>query len=231
MGQQPQTRRLKMEIILLERIEKLGQMGDLVKVKDGYARNFLLPQKKALLATKENRTKFDTEREALQRVNDDKRTVAESAANSLNGKDFVLIRQAGDTLQLFGSVSARDIATSISETGVALKRQQVRLDAPIKTLGIHDVSVVLHPEVTISVRINVARSKEEADIQLKGGTVNSDIEDSNESNNVDTSLFDTEEAASNATEKLVNIEEGNEIDTSSENVETNDSTIQKEDSK
>ena len=230
MGQQPQTRRLKMEIILLERIEKLGQMGDLVKVKDGYARNFLLPQKKALLATKENRTKFDTEREALQRVNDDKRTVAESAANSLNGKDFVLIRQAGDTLQLFGSVSARDIATSISETGVALKRQQVRLDAPIKTLGIHDVSVVLHPEVTISVRINVARSKEEADIQLKGGTVNSDIEDSNESNNVDTSLFDTEEAASNATEKLVNIEEGNEIDTSSENVETNDSTIQKEDS-
>ncbi len=220
-----------MEIILLERIEKLGQMGDLVKVKDGYARNFLLPQKKALLATKDNRTKFDTEREALQRVNDDKRTVAESAANSLNGKDFVLIRQAGDTLQLFGSVSARDIATSISETGVALKRQQVRLDAPIKTLGIHDVSVVLHPEVTISVRINVARSKEEADIQLKGGTVNSDIEDSNESNNVDTSLFDTEEAASNATEKLVNIEEGNEIDTSSENVETNDSTIQKEDSK
>ena len=231
MGQQPQTRRLKMEIILLERIEKLGQMGDLVKVKDGYARNFLLPQKKALLATKENRTKFDTEREALQRVNDDKRTVAESAANSLNGKDFVLIRQAGDTLQLFGSVSARDIATSISETGVALKRQQVRLEAPIKTLGIHDVSVVLHPEVTISVRINVARSKEEADIQLKGGTVNSDIEDSNESNNVDTSLFDTEEAASNATEKLVNIEEGNEIDTSSENVETNDPTIQKEDSK
>ena len=229
--QQPQPRRLKMEIILLERIEKLGQMGDLVKVKDGYARNFLLPQKKALLATKDNRTKFDTEREALQRVNDDKRTVAESAANSLNGKDFVLIRQAGDTSQLFGSVSARDIATSISETGVALKRQQVRLDAPIKTLGIHDVSVVLHPEVTISVRINVARSKEEADIQLKGGTVNSDIEDSNESNNVDTSLFDTEEAASNATEKLVNIEEGNEIDTSSENVETNDSTIQKEDSK
>ncbi|MCH2668767.1 MAG: hypothetical protein MK009_02795 [Gammaproteobacteria bacterium] len=141
------------------------------------------------------------------------------------------MRQAGDTSQLFGSVSARDIATSISETGVALKRQQVRLDAPIKTLGIHDVSVVLHPEVTISVRINVARSKEEADIQLKGGTVNSDIEDSNESNNVDTSLFDTEEAASNATEKLVNIEEGNEIDTSSENVETNDSTIQKEDSK
>lgn len=202
MGRQTQPRRYKMEIILLERIEKLGQMGDTVRVKDGYARNFLLPQKKALLATSENKTRFETEKEALQRINDDKRGIAESAAKLLNGKDFILIRQAGDTMQLFGSVTARDISTSISETGVSVKRQQIKLDIPIKTLGLHNVSIVLHPEVIISVKINVARSKEEAEIQIKGGTVTSELENEKQNNIVDKEIFDNEQIAADAEEKL-----------------------------
>lgn len=160
-----------MDIILLEKIEKLGGMGDIVSVKNGHARNFLFPQGKALRATAENKARFEREREALEELNGDRRDAARSAAERLDGQSIVLIRQASDTLQLYGSVNARDIAEAVTECGAEIKRQQVRLDRPIKALGIHDVRVALHPEVILTVKVNVARSPEEADIQARGGTI------------------------------------------------------------
>lgn len=160
-----------MDIILLERIEKLGGLGEIVHVKSGYARNFLLPQRKALRATEKNKLRFEHEREALEKLNAERRSGAESNAENLEGQDFVLIRQASDTLQLYGSVSAKDIADAIIAAGVEIKRQQVRLDRPIKTLGIFDVRVAVHPEVIVTVRANIARSEEEAAIQAKGGSI------------------------------------------------------------
>ena len=166
-----------MEVILLERIEKLGGMGDIVGVKDGYARNFLLPRKKALRATPENMQRFEREREALEQLNSDRRDAASSAATRLEGESIILIRQASDTLQLYGSVSARDIAEAMAERGAEVRRQQVRLDRPIKSLGVHDVRIALHPEVTVTVKVNVARSPEEAEIQARGGTILDEPED------------------------------------------------------
>ena len=166
-----------MEVILLERIEKLGGMGDIVGVKDGYARNFLLPRKKALRATPENMQRFEREREALEQLNSDRRDAASSAATRLEGESIILIRQASDTLQLYGSVSARDIAEAMGERGAEVRRQQVRLDRPIKSLGVHDVRIALHPEVTVTVKVNVARSPEEAEIQARGGTILDDDEE------------------------------------------------------
>ena len=166
-----------MEVILLERIEKLGGMGDIVGVKDGYARNFLLPRKKALRATPENMQRFEHEREALEQLNSDRRDAASSAATRLEGESIILIRQASDTLQLYGSVSARDIAEAMAERGADVRRQQVRLDRPIKSLGVHDVRIALHPEVTVTVKVNVARSPEEAEIQARGGTILDEDED------------------------------------------------------
>lgn len=160
-----------MDIILLERIEKLGGLGEIVHVKSGYARNFLLPQRKALRATEKNKLRFEHERGALEKLNAERRSGAESNAENLEGQDFVLIRQASDTLQLYGSVSAKDIADAIIAAGVEIKRQQVRLDRPIKTLGIFDVRVAVHPEVIVTVRANIARSEEEAAIQAKGGSI------------------------------------------------------------
>ncbi len=160
-----------MDIILLERIEKLGGLGEIVQVKNGYARNFLLPQKKALRATEENKQRFELEREALEKLNDERRSGAEDDAEAVEGKDFILIRQASDTLQLYGSVTAKDIADAIIASGVEIKRQQVRLDRPIKTLGIFEVRVAIHPEVIVTVRANVARSEEEAQIQAEGGSI------------------------------------------------------------
>ena len=160
-----------MEIILLERIERLGGLGETVRVKDGYARNFLLPQKKALRATEANQERFERERDALEKINDERRSAARSGAEQIEGKDFVLIRQASDTLQLYGSVTARDIADAIIATGVNIKRQQVRLDKPIKTLGIFEVRVAIHPEVIVTVKANVARSTDEAETQAKGGSI------------------------------------------------------------
>ena len=158
-----------MEIILLERIERLGGLGETVRVKDGYARNFLLPQKKALRATEANQERFERERDALEKINDERRDTARSGAEQIEGKDFVLIRQASDTLQLYGSVTARDIADAIIATGVDIKRQQVRLDRPIKTLGIFEVRVAIHPEVIVTVKANIARSTDET--QAKGGSI------------------------------------------------------------
>jgi large subunit ribosomal protein L9 len=166
-----------MEIILLERIEKLGGMGDIVGVKDGYARNFLLPRKKALRATPENMERFEREREALENLNSDRRDAASSAAIRLEGESILLIRQASDTLQLYGSVNARDVAEAMAERGAEVRRQQVRLDRPIKSLGMHDVRIALHPEVTVTVKVNVARSPEEAELQARGGTILDEVDD------------------------------------------------------
>ena len=154
-----------MDIILLERIEKLGQMGDVVKVKDGYARNFLLPKKKALRATKPNLERFSTERVQLEAHNLERRQEAEAVAEKMQGAKIVLVRQASDMGQLYGSVTARDIADGLTETGYQVTRTQVTLDRPIKTLAIHVVRVVLHPEVMLTIDCNVARSLAEAEQQ------------------------------------------------------------------
>ena len=158
-----------MEVILLERIEKLGQMGDVVKVKSGFARNYLLPEKKAMRATEENRKTFEEKRAQLEAVNLERRTEAEAVAGKLDGFMVTLIRQAGEAGQLYGSVSARDIADMVTEGGFTVDRSQVKLAPPIKTVGIHGVRVDLHPEVSVTVRANVARSAEEAEIQAKTG--------------------------------------------------------------
>ncbi len=158
-----------MDVILLERIEKLGQMGDVVSVKPGYARNFLLPRRKALRANKENMAFFETQRAQLEAENLQRREDAEAVSGKLNGTTVVLIRQAGDSGQLYGSVTARDIAESVTEGGISIERGQVALDKPIKVLGLHQVKVRLHPEVTVEVTANVARSETEAERQAETG--------------------------------------------------------------
>ncbi|MGH1422708.1 MAG: 50S ribosomal protein L9 [Hyphomonas sp.] len=160
-----------MQVILLERVERLGGIGDEVTVKNGFARNFLIPQGKALLANAKNRTRFEAEREAIEQRNAAARDAAQSEADKLDGKVFVLIRQAGDTGQLFGSVTARDIAEAADEAGFKVARSGVRLDQPIKSIGIYDIAIRLHAEVSISVQANVARSEEEAERQAKGEDV------------------------------------------------------------
>ncbi|MCB2102815.1 MAG: 50S ribosomal protein L9 [Rhodobacterales bacterium] len=158
-----------MQVILLERIEKLGQMGDVVSVKPGYARNFLLPQKKALRATDENRKHFDTQRAQLEAANLERRSEAEAVAAKMTDVVVTLVRQAGEAGQLYGSVNARDVAVAVTEAGYTVVRSQVALAQPIKTLGLHDVVVNLHPEVAVTVTANVARSMEEAEIQAQTG--------------------------------------------------------------
>ena len=157
-----------MEVILLERIGRLGQMGETVKVKDGYARNFLLPQGKALRANEANKKKFEGQRAQLEAQNLERKNEASAVAEKLNGESFIVVRSAGETGQLYGSVSTRDIAEIISANGFTLHRNQVELNHPIKTIGLHEVPVTLHPEVEVSVRANVARSAEEAERQSRG---------------------------------------------------------------
>lgn len=157
-----------MDVILLERIARLGQMGDTVKVKDGFARNFLLPQGKALRANAENLKKFEGQRAQLEAQNLERKNEAQAVADKLEGKSFVVVRSAGETGQLYGSVSTRDIADIITEAGFSLHRNQVELNHPIKTIGLHNVLIVLHPEVEVTVSVNVARSAEEAERQEKG---------------------------------------------------------------
>jgi large subunit ribosomal protein L9 len=157
-----------MEVILLERVAKLGQMGDVVRVKNGYARNYLLPQGKALRASEESRKRFDRERTQLEARNLEARSEAEAVAGKLEGQRFVIIRQAGETGQLYGSVSTRDIAETASAEGFSLERRQVRLDRAIKTIGLHEVQITLHPEVEVPITINVARSTDEAEQQARG---------------------------------------------------------------
>lgn len=159
-----------MDVILLERVEHLGQMGDVVHVKPGFARNYLLPKGKAVRATDENRSRFEERRSQLEATNLQRRSEAEAIAAKMAGLAVILIRQAGESGQLYGSVSARDLADAISESGFTVGKQQVRLNAPIKTLGVHEVGVSLHPEVIVTVGANVARSREEADQQARTGS-------------------------------------------------------------
>src|SRR6476660_1536556 len=157
-----------MEVILLERVEKLGAIGDVVKVKDGFARNYLLPRKKALRANDANRKVFETNRTKIEEDNANRRTDAEKASKGVNGKTVQLIRQASNTGQLYGSVSARDIVEALDSVGAKVTRSQVVLDRPIKAIGVHEVKIALHPEVQVLVKVNVARSPEEADLQAQG---------------------------------------------------------------
>lgn len=157
-----------MQVILLERIDRLGKIGDEVRVKNGFARNFLIPQGKALIANDKNRKRFEAEREAIEARNAAARDAAKTEAEKLEGATFVLIRQAGETGQLYGSVSARDVAEAAEAAGYKVDRAAVRLDKPIKAIGISEVSVRLHAEVSVKVQVNVARSTEEAERQEKG---------------------------------------------------------------
>lgn len=157
-----------MQIILLERIEKLGTIGDVVTVKDGYARNFLLPNKKALRANDSNRKVFEANRERLEKENAERRTDAEKAGEKVAGAEVVLIRASSNSGQLYGSVNVRDIVEKLNEQGHDVNKAQVILERPIKTLGIFDVRIALHPEVSVTVKANVARSDDEAELQSKG---------------------------------------------------------------
>jgi large subunit ribosomal protein L9 len=156
------------ELILLERVEKLGQMGQIVKVRPGYARNFLLPQKKALRATKSNLAYFDTQKAQLEANNLARKSEAEQVGAKLDGVRVVLIRQAGESGQLYGSVSVRDIADAVTAAGFTVDRRQIVLDRPIKNLGLHPLRVMLHPEVAVTVTANVAQSQEAAEMQAAG---------------------------------------------------------------
>jgi large subunit ribosomal protein L9 len=158
-----------MDVILLERVHNLGQIGDVVKVKPGYARNFLLPTRKALRATEANKAKFESQRAQIEAMNLEKRSEAEGVKHKIDGLKVVLIRQAGETGQLFGSVNGRDIAEAITASGFTVERRQIILDRPIKTLGLHPIRVALHPEVIVGVTANVAKSTEEAEAQEKAG--------------------------------------------------------------
>ncbi len=160
-----------MQVILLQRIGRLGQMGDVVNVKDGFARNYLLPQKKALRATKDNLAQFESQRHQLEATNLEQKKEAEAVAVKLEGKTFVALRSAGDTGQLYGSVSTRDIAEVVTAGGFTVNRVQVVMDKPIKTLGLHETRIALHPEVVVKLMLNVARSQDEAEKQARGEDV------------------------------------------------------------
>jgi large subunit ribosomal protein L9 len=156
------------ELILLERVEKLGQMGQRVNVKPGYARNYLLPQKKALRATKENLSYFDSQRAQLEANNLQRRGEAAEIGAKLEGLSVIVVRQAGESGQLYGSVSARDIAEAVTEAGFTIEKRQVVLERPIKNLGIHPLRVILHPEISVAITANIAQSAEEARMQAQG---------------------------------------------------------------
>lgn len=171
-----------MEVILLERVENLGQMGDVVKVRPGFARNYLLPNKKALRANEANKKVFENQRADLEARNLERKTEAVAAAERIDGKSFVVIRQSSEMGVLYGSVSTRDIAQTASDEGVHIERSQVRLEKPLKTLGVFPVRVVLHPEVDARIEINIARSEDEAERQARGENVLVRPEDQEEEN-------------------------------------------------
>ena len=185
-----------MDIILLERIEKLGSIGDVVSVKDGYARNFLLPQKKALRANEANKKVFEANRDRLEKENAERRTAAQAQGEKVAGAEVVLIRAASNAGQLYGSVSVRDIVAGLAEQGHSVDKRMVILGAPIKNIGMHDVTVALHPEVRVTIKANVARSDDEAKLQSEGVDVlaqmfadeQREIEEQAEATRIDTSL-------------------------------------------
>ena len=185
-----------MDIILLQRIEKLGSIGDVVTVKDGYARNFLLPQKKALRANESNKKVFEANRDRLEKENAERRGEAEKAGEKVQGEEIVLIRAASNTGQLYGSVNVRDIAASLGEKGHEIDKKQVIMGDPIKAIGMHEVRIDLHPEVSVTVKANVARSDDEAELQSQGIDVMAqmfedeqrEIEEAAEANRTDPTL-------------------------------------------
>ncbi len=160
-----------MKVVLLERVENLGHIGDVVGVKDGFARNYLLPRHKALRATAANLKVFEAQKEQIVARNNAARSSAEKSAETLNGTSYILIRQAGDSGQLYGSVSARDVVEAVAEAGGKVERNQIVLDTPIKTLGVHELKVRLHAEVTVTISVNIARSQDEAERQAAGENV------------------------------------------------------------
>lgn len=200
-----------MEVVLLERVEKLGQMGDVVRVKDGYARNFLLPQRKALRATKVNLERFESDRVQLEAVNLERRQEAESVAEKVSGSSHVVLRQAGEAGQLYGSVTTRDIADLVTEGGMTITRSQVILDTPIKSVGLHEVRIALHPEVVVSVTVNVARTEDEAERQARGEAVGLEAERLEEEAEAAAvaaeQVFEDEELAQAASEELEPVDE------------------------
>ena len=198
-----------MEVVLLERIEKLGQMGDVVRVKDGYARNFLLPRKKALRATKSNLEHFETERAQLEATNLERKTEAEAVGGKIDGESFVILRQAGEAGQLYGSVTTRDIATSVTEGGMTVTRSQIVLDTPIKAVGLHEVRIALHPEVSVGVTVNVARTEDEAERQARGEAVGAEAErlEAEEEALAAEEVFEDEDLAQQAVDELEGADE------------------------
>jgi large subunit ribosomal protein L9 len=179
-----------MQVILLERVEKLGQMGDEVRVKDGFARNFLLPKKKALRANKTNRDYFQAQKAQLEARNLERKGEAEKIAKKLDGQSFVLLRQAGDRGQLYGSVSPRDVADAMEKAGFTVDRHQVTISVAIKHIGIVTLPVVLHPEVKVNISVNVARSEDEAERQAKGENVLAEKTDDEEAKIAAEELFE-----------------------------------------
>jgi large subunit ribosomal protein L9 len=190
-----------MQVILLERVEKLGQIGDEVRVKDGFARNFLLPKKKALRATKANRDFFQTQKAQIEANNLARKGEAEKIAKKLDGKTFTLIRQAGDRGQLYGSVSPRDVADAMEKGGFKVDRHQIHISVAIKSIGLFPLPVVLHPEVKSTVTVNVARSEDEAARQLRGEDVLAEKTDAEEAKVAAEELFDTGAAPAESEEE------------------------------
>jgi large subunit ribosomal protein L9 len=184
-----------MQVILLERIEKLGQMGEVVAVKDGFARNYLVPQGKALRATQSNLAEFEQRRVQLEANNLQRKQDAAGAATMIDGQRVVILRQAGETGQLYGSVNSRDIAEAFTEDGVTIGRDQVRLDSPIKVLGIHDIRIALHPEVDVHVSVNIARSQEAAELQANPELAEALAENEREAERLEREAEEAEQAA------------------------------------
>ncbi|RMD91857.1 MAG: 50S ribosomal protein L9 [Alphaproteobacteria bacterium] len=202
-----------MDVILLERVAKLGQMGDVVSVKDGYARNYLLPQKKALRATPENIKAFEAQKAQLEARNLETRKEAEALAERLEGQQFVVIRSASESGALYGSVSTRDAAEAATEAGFTVDRRQVQMNRPIKELGLHEVTVNLHPEVSVTIVLNVARTPEEAELQAAGKTVGEmAAEEAREAEFEIAELFEDVGAAAEAESLLVETVEGESPD-------------------
>jgi large subunit ribosomal protein L9 len=190
-----------MDVILLERIGKLGNMGEVVKVKDGYARNFLFPQHKALRATEANKAKFERDRTTLEAKSEERRKAAMGDSGKLEGKSFIILRQAGESGQLYGSVSTRDIAEIASTAGIPVSRNHVLLDTPIKTIGLYTVQIALHPELSVPVTLNVARSQDEADAQSRGEILTGPVSERAEALAAAEELFESEAAAEAATQE------------------------------
>lgn len=191
-----------MDVILLERVEKLGSMGQVVKVKDGFARNFLLPQQKALRATEANKAKFERDRAQLEGRNAERRSGADGESKKIEGKSLIILRQAGESGQLYGSVSTRDIAEAASSAArVSVGRNHVLLDSPIKTIGLYTVRVALHPEVVVTVTVNVARSPEEAEAQTRGEILTGPVSERAEVRAAAEELFEQETAETEGSAK------------------------------